>query len=74
MTKPEHLILLVGGRARSRRGKAGVFPDLIARLSKRGCHHVGAGGEELLLLTLVCLAPPRGDDFDLGEAGAETLA
>jgi hypothetical protein len=72
--KPEHLRLLVRGHDGSRGGQASVFPDLIARLPKRGCHRVGAGGEELVLLTVILLAPPRDDDLDVWETGPETLA
>jgi hypothetical protein len=73
MRKPEHAGL-IRGHARSRGGKASVFQDLVARLPQKGAHRVGAGSEELVLLTLILLSPPRGDDLDVGEAGPETLA
>src|SRR5439155_20883341 len=59
---------------RSPGNEAIVFYDLIACHSKRCAHRVRAGGEQLVLLTPVLLAPTSDDDLDVGESNAEALA
>src|SRR6266567_87662 len=38
------------------------------------CPSCSMPADPLVLLTLILLAPPRGDDLDVGEAGPETPA